>query len=164
MLTIDEMIANRNTLAKHLASMKEEPYFDRYAMEYGIPTEPGGFMSYLRIRWMNTAGGWQFRLCELYNGREGSGDYTPEISEMLLKAEQMVQHYHRTVQSSVLRQALIERRMKARTPDGQPVRDYRKELCWFKTIPGEVHGTVTGRFSSHDPLHGEVIVTLPAPR
>lgn len=157
MITIDEMIANRETLSKHLTLMRDGHAVPSQCMEYGHPSEPGGFMSYLRIRWMNTAGGPQFRICELYHGREGSGDYTPELSEILLKAEQMVHHYHRSVTSSVFKQEL-ERRRAQRV--GSNAQEYRRSLCWFPLIPS-LSFAETGRTSSYAPiLPGEVVVEL----
>lgn len=148
MLTIDEMISNRATLAALLPKLQSG---ELQAIEYGPPNEPNGFMSYLRIKWILTAGGSQFRICELYRGNEGSGYYTPEISEIQLKAENLVQHYHRTVQSSALRRQLQERLGNGHGPSDQ--------FDWF---PVELPAYVPSE--QIDPiLPGEVVIELPAP-
>lgn len=65
-------------------------------IEYGEPGKPGQHLSYLRIRYMNTAGGKQFSLHELNSlGQQGSGFYTASPDDLMAQAIKMVRHYHR---------------------------------------------------------------------
>lgn len=68
-----------------------------YALEYGDPSCPGGFLSYLRIRFLPTAGGDQFTIKLLRNGIEGSGDYYPEprVESMIERVIVLIDRYHK---------------------------------------------------------------------
>lgn len=63
-------------------------------IEYGKPGER--YLSYLRVRYIQTAGGVQFQIRRVNTlGVEGSGDYTPDAADALRKAMDAVLHYHR---------------------------------------------------------------------
>lgn len=96
-------------------------------IEYGEPSNPGGIMSYLRIRYMTTAGGKQFSLHVLNSlGQQGSGFYSPDPADILVLATQQVIHYHRQTHF--------------------PVKS-RSNLMWFAFTEGDqrVMGHVQGR-------------------
>jgi hypothetical protein len=69
------------------------------SMEFGDPESPLGLHSGIRIRYMVTAGGYQYRLCTLdSSGRESSGGiYEPDEESALIQAVKMEQHYLRPV-------------------------------------------------------------------
>lgn len=164
MLSIDEMIINREKLSSLLLELKLNSFGTNpgYFAEYGLPSDPGGPLSYLRVSWIRTHGGEQFRLCELYNGREGSGQYTPDLSEMLLLAEQMVHYYHRRVLSNPLRRALDGRRQRGTAEFS--IADQHRKLCWFLSSISKPPPELISSCAAHTPLEGEVLVNLEAPK
>lgn len=65
-------------------------------MEYGDKQLPGAYLAYVRIQFMNTAGGEQFRISTIdHLGREGSGIYSPDLKAIAREAAKMIAHYHR---------------------------------------------------------------------
>ncbi len=59
------------TMLNMLLEIKMDP---TKSMEFGDPTSPLGYFSGIRIRYTDTAGGAQYRLCTLDGfGRESSG-------------------------------------------------------------------------------------------
>lgn len=93
MLTLHRQSELLTQLLEQMAIVKANPTL---TIEYGDPTKrPGWFLSAIRIRWMQTAGGWQFRICELRSGTEGSGAYFPTEREAAMYAMQRVVYYHR---------------------------------------------------------------------
>jgi hypothetical protein len=110
-------------------------------LEYGNPERPGGAFSGLRIYYINTMGGLQYRLTRLSQpGIEGSGEYTPDAKEMALMAQKARDHYERP---TPLRMTID--RMRQERGDSQPA-----HLLWFfnhnptqkrhvvKPLPGEI--------------------------
>lgn len=74
------------------------------AAEYGTPES-----SHIRVRWMNTAGGYQFCVCALGHDYEEIGAaYTPDIPTAALMAMSLVSAYH--YQSEFLEAARKRRR------------------------------------------------------
>jgi hypothetical protein len=80
-------------------------------IEYG-EGNVGGVMSYLRIRYMMTAGGMQFRLTTLIHHVEGSGHYVPSVEEMRILALDAVLYYHRDTGIARFRKAFNADTMK----------------------------------------------------
>lgn len=110
-------------------------------LEYGDHNEiSGSILSYLRIKYMNTAGGLQYRLCTLYLGTEGSGFYSPDPDVIIAEAMKQVIHYHRPTPMRKELQALMEKRRieaakkngQMQLIDGEPYR-----LNWFVVNPGD---------------------------
>lgn len=92
-------------------------------IEYGDPAKPGGVFSHLRVYWMMTAGGLQFRICQLTAfGQEGSGMYYPEIADTALQCMLMVDRYHRPNP--------VAARIRGLTPASMT------NLTWFSFEPG----------------------------
>jgi hypothetical protein len=92
-------------------------------LEYGDPEKPGGVFSHLRVYWMMTAGGMQFRICQLTAfGQEGSGMYYPEIADCALQCMLMVDRYHRPNPTVA--------RIRGITPSSLT------NLTWFTFVPG----------------------------
>lgn len=107
-------------------------------IEYGEPSHPGGFMSYLRIRYMMTAGGKQFSLHVLNSlGQQGSGFYSPDPADILVLATQQVIHYHR--------------------PTSFQVKD-RSNLTWFAFTEG--HQRITGQVQDSPLYKGAISLTV----
>lgn len=83
----------KTALLMMLADLREGT---EQCLEYGdASTTPGGILSYLRIRYMNTAGGLQFSVKTLIMGREGSGAYFPDADRAADHALFMVHVYQR---------------------------------------------------------------------
>ncbi len=119
-----QLLALNRVLVDLIAKLKSG---EVEVIEYGEPGNPGGPMSYLRIRYMMTAGGKQFSLRVLNSrGQQGSGFYSPDPADILVLATQQVIHYHR--------------------PTSFPIKD-RSNLMWFAFIEGDqrVWGQVQDR-------------------
>lgn len=101
------------TMLNMLTEIKMDP---KKSMEFGDPSSPLGFSSGIRIRYMDTAGGSQYRLCTLDGyGRESSGGiYEPDEESALIQAVKMEEHY--------LRPMLYRHRLRA--PN-------QRKLQWF---------------------------------
>ena len=82
-----------------------------YAIEYGDPKKPNGPMSGIRIKYIMTAGGEQFRLCQLSRGMEGGGIYHPDAESTLKQALVLHEHYTRPIKNPVMRKLLDSRPM-----------------------------------------------------
>ncbi len=109
-----QLLALNRVLVDLIAKLKSG---EVEVIEYGEPGNPGGPMSYLRIRYMMTAGGKQFSLHVLNSlGQQGSGFYSPDPADILVLATQQVIHYHR--------------------PTRFPIKD-RSNLMWFAFIEGD---------------------------
>lgn len=94
-----QLLTLNRTLTDLLAKLKSG---EVEVIEYGEPGNPGGFMSYLRIRYMMTAGGRQFSLHMLNSlGQQGSGFYSQDPADILVLAMQQVIHYHRPTRLQV---------------------------------------------------------------
>ena len=64
-------------------------------VEYGVPGEPGGYWSRVRVRYMPTAGGVQFCVKTLDSrGLESSGFYYHEGADATVAAMGFVRDYH----------------------------------------------------------------------
>jgi hypothetical protein len=114
-------------------------------LEYGNPEHPGGAFSGLRIYYINTMGGLQYRLTRLSQpGIEGSGEYSPDAEEMILMAQKARAHYERP------------------TPLRDKIRAMRRErgessdpaLSWF------FNHSPTQKRHVDKPLPGEVTISL----
>lgn len=122
-----QLLTLNRTLTDLLAKLKSG---EVEVIEYGEPGNPGGFMSYLRIRYMMTAGGRQFSLHVLNSlGQQGSGFYSPDSTDILALAIQQVVYYHR--------------------PTRFPIKS-RSHLSWFAFCEGAQR--VLGHPSSIVPL------------
>lgn len=65
-------------------------------IEYGSTKNKGQYnCAAIRIRYLNTAGGPQFGIRTVTRGIEGSGDYTPDSSECLFKAQRRMEEFER---------------------------------------------------------------------
>lgn len=87
------------------------------AVEYGEPGNPTGWLSGIRIKFMNTMGGHQFRICQLSRGMEGGGMYYPDISGAFEQASKLLAQYTKPIENPAIRKLL----------DSKP----RSELKWF---------------------------------
>lgn len=88
----------RNTLQNWLTSllvqMRAGEGID--CIEYGDPEgEVGGFMSFFRVYYMNTAGGPQFCYKEITSHMEGSGIYSQDLKPTVDYIMDRVDYYHR---------------------------------------------------------------------
>lgn len=108
MLTFDEELALYAELNNLLLDLKDGR---AEVVEYGDPKiQPGSYFSAIRIRWMLTAGGKQFRICQLSGGMEGGGMYYYELQDASKAAMNLVRHYHRpTAMQTKLREKMRER-------------------------------------------------------
>lgn len=92
-------------------------------IEYGDPEQAGGVFSHLRVKYMMTAGGMQFRICQLTAfGQEGSGLYYPEIADTALQCMLMVDRYHRPNPVAARIRGIIPASL--------------TKLTWFTFVPG----------------------------
>jgi hypothetical protein len=150
MLGFRQIEARREALADLLARLQAG---EIECVEYGKPGQQ--YMSYLRIRYMNTAGGLQFGIRTLSHGIEGSGDYTPDAGAALQKALDAVIHYHRPAGSKI-QAALRELRAKNGKPEVEA-----DDLSFFAVTESSTH-TGRRRLIGPDPLslEGEVVVEL----
>lgn len=74
------------------------PDVDDIALEYGDESKPQGYLSHLQIQYMNTQGGYQFRMCRLDRlGRPSGSEYSPDPWAIIEKALEAVVQYHRPV-------------------------------------------------------------------
>ena len=74
--TIENMMSELSELEEHLSKLKDG---NIKSIEYGDPNNPGGYLSGIRITYIPTAGGLQFRISQLFNGIEGGSIYHPTI-------------------------------------------------------------------------------------
>lgn len=68
-----------------------------YAIEYGDPKNPLGFLSLLRIRYMMTPAGMQYAIKEIHRGMEGSGEYYPSThsEELMFEIRRRIEFFER---------------------------------------------------------------------
>jgi hypothetical protein len=90
------------TMLNMLTEIKADP---SKSMEFGDPKSPLGLHSGIRIRYMATAGGYQYRLCTLdSSGRESSGGiYEPDEDSALIQAVKMEEDYLRPLSHKLQR-------------------------------------------------------------
>ena len=109
-------------------------------IEYGPKNEqPGNFLSAFRVRYMQTMGGMQFRICQLFHGREGGGIYRSTIDEAHEKCTNLVSQFLSNTQNSKL-YALIRKPYIAELPkcewfsfkDGDQIK--RQTICTEEEI------------------------------
>ncbi len=135
------------TMLNMLLEIKMDP---KKSMEFGDPTEPLGPSSGIRIRYMDTAGGSQYRLCTLDGtGRESSGGiYELDEESALIQATKMEERYLRPLPAR-LSQALHrpwsirdQTRLQwfVTTEPVEPARPYSE-----KARPGEVTVVLGGK-------------------
>lgn len=89
-----ERVTELDTLLKGLLVQLQAGHISN--VEYGEPGAPGGPFSGIRVRYMMTAGGMQFRICQLTAlGHECGGLYYPDVEATALQCMLMVDRYHR---------------------------------------------------------------------
>lgn len=64
------------------------------AIEYGDPKQPGGYLSYMRIRYIATPAGMQYCIKFLRAGMEGSGIYFPGRMQLRDHVMCYIDRYH----------------------------------------------------------------------
>ena len=79
-------------LPQLLLDLKEGKY---EAVEFGEPHDPTGVMAGIRIKYIQTAGGMQFRICTLSRGMESGGLYEPTATSTGRIAQEMQDRYTR---------------------------------------------------------------------
>ena len=90
----------QNWLTSLMVQMRAGEGID--CIEYGDPKgEVGGFMSFFRVYYMNTAGGPQFCYKEISNHLEGSGIYNPDLQATVDYIMDRVIFYHRPLPDSI---------------------------------------------------------------
>lgn len=135
-----------NSVKQELLSFLEDLQQGKiYAIEYGDPKKPNGMLSGIRIKYIMTAGGEQFRLCQLSRGMEGSGLYYPDIESALERALIMRERYTRPIENPVMRKLLESRPMPA--------------LSWFTIL--KTHTSVGKVVFPQPQMGGEVVIDLP---
>lgn len=116
-------------LSDRLSNMLVDLQYGRIeCIEYGHP-ERRPYDSYIRIRFIATAGGEQFQIRTLTMGVEGSGDYQPTIAGAIESAMDQVLHYHRPMSNPMIQARLDELRAKRFKAEGKPA--YEEALCFF---------------------------------
>lgn len=90
-----ESLSHNNKNLLDLLNAFPDKHSDHF-IEYGIQTQPGGYMSAFRIRRINTPGGLQFRLSQLLPSRgESSLAYAATADGIFIDATKAITHYHR---------------------------------------------------------------------
>ena len=87
-------------------------------LEFGEDGKIGKPMSYIRVRYMNTAGGMMYRWCTLYNGFESSGRYHASVEETALGILKAQEKYLKPL------------RLKAFRPQTE-FQEFKPKLTWF---------------------------------
>lgn len=115
MLTIGEELSLLGELNQRLTLLKDGQVG---VIEYGDPLRlPGGFLSYIRVRYMKVFGSGQFQVRILHATVEGGGAYFVGMEETAKYCMDLVRHYHR--------------------PQRIQVKTNKPELGWFAFREGE---------------------------
>lgn len=119
-------------------------------IEYGAPGQTQ--LSYVRIRYTDTAGGVQFQIKTLTHGVEGSGIYTHERSETLTQAMNLAIYYNCPTREKI-RKTLKKLRSDRGLPD--------PELVFFAVTNSSTQTSRT-RMIGLDPLRhpNELVINL----
>ena len=132
MLTLEQILAHRTSLAALLPGLKKGKYA---ALEYGAPFFPKA--SHIRVTYIPTAGGSKFRTCLMAGGCEGSGQYSESREETSVLAMELVFQYH--LPSGL--PLTIDRMRKFKLELGLPYPEER-DLEWMIIVPRDVHDTL----------------------
>jgi len=79
------------------------------AIEYGDHNNPRGVMSGIRIKYIPTMGGKQFRICQLSRGMESGGMYYQEIDDTITQAIKLQTKYTERSSNPIIRKLLDSR-------------------------------------------------------
>ena len=107
-------IKDIDNLKQLLADLKEGKF---EAVEFGDPDQPAGWLSGIRIKYIDTMGGTQFRICSISRGMESGGIYHYNIEGAFEQASKMHERYTRPIENKLIRELL----------DKKP----RPDLAWF---------------------------------